>query len=198
MGEGLEHLRGRLDRGAVVELAAAERFPEGSTGDVLVGDVDVSLVPPEGVGALAGRVPQLGGGLGLAFGAWRGLALARDDLERHVEPVTLVTSKPDGARAAAAERPEGAVPAEHELALLRGCGGVRHGGFSLAQAAASPAPAAAADSDGGFGWYRGAGWPTDRGGARAAATRTRGLCPCVRLNCPAEPFYAKTTDRWTD
>ena len=41
----------------------------------------------EAVGAQAALVPQARGRLGLALGAMRRLALARDDLERHVEPV---------------------------------------------------------------------------------------------------------------
>ena len=57
---------------------------------------------------------QMRGRRGLALGARGGLALARDDLERDVEPRLLVAGEPDRAGAAAAERAQRPVAAEHE------------------------------------------------------------------------------------
>ena len=73
-------------------------------------------------------------GLGLALGARSGLPLARDDLERDVELRLLVAGEPDRARAAAAERLERPVAAEHELGDGEGLGGLAHALRRLATA----------------------------------------------------------------
>ena len=54
-------------------------------------------------------------GLGLSLGPRRGLALARDHLERDVEPRPLVAGEPDRARSAATKRPQRAIAVEDEL-----------------------------------------------------------------------------------
>ena len=69
---------------------------------------------------------QARGGLGLALRARGGLPFARDDLERDVELRLLVAGEPDRAGAAAAERLEGPVAAEHELGEGEGLGGLGH------------------------------------------------------------------------
>ena len=88
----------------------------GLAGDVLVGDVDVAAVALERVGAQTVLVAQARSCKRLALGSRRGLALARDDLQRDVEAVALVAGEPDRARAAAAERPERPVAVDDELA----------------------------------------------------------------------------------
>ena len=113
--EPVEDLRRGLDRLAVAQLAAAHRLAQRAAADVLVGDVDVAGVGAEAVRAQAALVPEPRGRLGLAFGAVRGLALTRDDLERDVEPVPLVAREPDRAGTAAAERAQRAVAVEDEL-----------------------------------------------------------------------------------
>ena len=72
---------------------------------------------------------QLRRGLRLALGPHRRLALARDDLQRDVEPRLLVARKPDRARAAAAQRAQRAIAVEDELGA-----GERRGGLSHARA----------------------------------------------------------------
>ena len=69
---------------------------------------------------------QLRRSLGLALGPHRGLALARDDLQRDVEPGPLVAGEPDRARAAAAERPQRPVAVEDELDAGERWGGLSH------------------------------------------------------------------------
>ena len=103
-----------------------KRLAEGPARHVLVGDVDVLRVAAEPVGALAGRMAQARGGLGLPLGSGRRLPLPRHDLEGHVEPVLLVAGKPDRAGTAAPQRPQRPVAAEDELALDKGWGCVRH------------------------------------------------------------------------
>ena len=83
-------------------------------------------VTAEPVGALARRVAQAGGSLGLALGPGGRLPFPGDDLERHLHAVLLVPGEPDGAGAPASERPQGAVAAEDEVALNKGLGCVRH------------------------------------------------------------------------
>ena len=80
----------------------------------------MAVVAAEVVGADAALVPQPCRRLGFARGARRALALARDDLERHVEPGALVAREPDGAGAAAAERAQRPVAIEDELSLRGG------------------------------------------------------------------------------
>ena len=61
-------------------------------------------------------MPEAGGGLGFALGAVRGLAFPRDDLERHVEPVSLIAR--EGKAADRAEREaEAASRLRHERCL---------------------------------------------------------------------------------
>jgi hypothetical protein len=85
-------------------------------------------------------MPQSRRGLRLALRAMCGLPLARDDLERHVEPVLLVAREPDGAGAAAAERPERAIAVEDELPAWKRMRGNGHDHPALAAARAIPAP----------------------------------------------------------
>ena len=118
--QGLEDLGRSLDRGRVVELAASQRFAEGATRDVLVGDVDVLRVAAETVGALARRMTEARGRLGLSLGSGRRLPLPRHDLQGHVEPVLLVAGEPDRAGTAAPQRPQRPVAAENEVALDKG------------------------------------------------------------------------------
>ncbi len=113
--ERLEHLRGDLDRAAVVELAGRERLAQRLARDVLVGDVDVARVARERVDPLAARMAQRGRGPRLALGARGGLSLARDDLQRDVEAGLLVARKPDVAHSARSERPQRPVAAEDQL-----------------------------------------------------------------------------------
>ena len=116
----LEDLGAGLDRGVVVELAAAERLAEGPPRHVLVGDVDVLGIAAEPIRALAGRVAQTGRRLGLTLGTGRRLPLPGHDLEGHVQAVLLVPRKPDRARPSAPQRPQRPVPPEDELALDKG------------------------------------------------------------------------------
>jgi hypothetical protein len=113
--EPVEDLRGRLDRLAVAQLAGAHRFAQGAPPDVLVRDVDVTRVGAEPVGPEAALVPEPGGRFSLALRAVRSLPFARDDLERHVQPVALVAREPDRAGAAAAEWAQRPIAVEDEL-----------------------------------------------------------------------------------
>jgi len=141
VGEPLEDLRARFDRLAVAQRTGAQRLPQGAPAHVLVGDVDVAGVAAEAVGAQAALVSKPRSGLGLALGPQRRLSLARDDLERDVEPRPLVAGEPDGARAAAPERPQRPVAVEDELPV-RECGQRgRHRVSALAVAARTPATA---------------------------------------------------------
>ena len=113
--ERIRDLRRDLDRGAVVDLAGAQRLPQRAPRDVLVGDVDVRRVARQRDDPLAALVSQGCGRAGLALGAVARLAFARDDLQRDVEAGSLVAREPHVAHAARAERPERAVPAEKEV-----------------------------------------------------------------------------------
>src|SRR5438105_1960330 len=125
VGQGAEDLSGGLDRRGIVDLSAPQRLAKSASRNVLVGDVHVARVPAEPIGALAGRMAQPGRRLRLPLGAGGRLALARDDLQSDVEPVALVTSKPDGAGTAASERPQRPIASEHEFALDQGWGCIR-------------------------------------------------------------------------
>ena len=105
--EAVEHLCGDLDGVAVGDAAAAEELAQRAAGDVLVGDVDVTVVAAEPVGADAALVPQARRRLHLPHRTCGALPLARDDLERDLEPRALVAGQPDGARSAATERASG-------------------------------------------------------------------------------------------
>ncbi len=85
---------------------------------------------------------QAGRRLGLALGARGGFPFARHDLERDVELRLLVAGEPDRAGAAAAERLEGPVAAEHELGEGERLGGLDHALRRLATAPDSPASSA--------------------------------------------------------
>ena len=124
--EALEDLRGELDRRGVVQLAHADQLAQGAAADVLVGDVHVPVVAAEVVGAHATLVPQAGRRLHLPCRACRALALARHDLERHLEPGALVAREPDGSGAAPAERAERPVAVEDERAVGKGEGSRGH------------------------------------------------------------------------
>ena len=104
MGERVEHLGGDLDGILVGQLAGADRLAQRASGDVLVGDVDVARVVADVVGTDAAIVAEPPRGEGLALGTSGRFALARDDLERDVEPVPLVEGEPDRARPTRAER----------------------------------------------------------------------------------------------
>ena len=116
VSEAFEHLGRGLDRVGVVHRPGAERLAQRLARHVLVGDVDVVRVSLETVGAEAAFVPETGGRERLALGPRSGFALARDDLQRDVEPRPLVAREPDRARAAAPERAQGPVAPGDELA----------------------------------------------------------------------------------
>src|SRR5262245_7678099 len=120
VGERLTDLRADLERGLVVDHAFAERLPQCAPGHVFIGDVDVTRVTRERIGALAARVAKAGGRGGLPFGPRGGLPLAGDDLERNLDAGGLVTGEPNRAVASASERLQRAIPAEDEL--VRGDG----------------------------------------------------------------------------
>jgi hypothetical protein len=130
--QALEDLRRNLDCPTVAQLAGPEAVAHRPAGYVLVRDVDVAVVAGVRVRAQASGMAQSRGGLGLPLGTRPGLALTRDDLQRDVEAVCLVAGKPYRARAAAAERLQGPVAAEHELAGRKGRDRCRHVGFGLA------------------------------------------------------------------
>ena len=136
--ERVEDLRRRLDGVAVAELAGAQRLAQRAALDVLVGDVDVAAVAAEVVGADAALVPEPRRRLHLARRPRGALALARDDLERDLEAGALVPGEPDGAGAAAAERPEGPVAVEDEVGGGKGVRGARHGHRLFAAAGDRP------------------------------------------------------------
>jgi hypothetical protein len=130
--QALEDLRRNLDCSTVAQLEGPEAVAHRPAGYVLVRNVDVAVVAGVRVRAQASAMAQSRGGLGLPLGTRPGLALTRDDLQRDVEAVCLVAGKPDRARAAAAERLQGPVAAEHELAGRKGRDGCRHVRFGLA------------------------------------------------------------------
>ncbi len=113
--ERVEHLCGGGDRVLVRERARTDRVSHGAPRHVLVRDVDVPRVVADVVGTHAAVVAQPAGGERLALRTSSRLALARDDLQRDVEPVLLVEREPDGARATGSERPHGPIAAEDEL-----------------------------------------------------------------------------------
>ena len=112
--EPVEHLRGDLDCGGVVDVIGAEHLAQGAAADVFVRDVDMAAVAAEVVRPHAALVAQTGGGLHLTGRPRRALPLARHDLQRDVEACLLVARQPDRARAAASERLERAIPVEDE------------------------------------------------------------------------------------
>ena len=112
--EPVEHLRGDLDCGGVVDVIGAEHLAQGAAADVFVRDVDMAAVAAEVVRPHAALVTQTGGGLHLTGRSRRALPLARHDLQRDVEACLLVARQPDRARAAASERLERAIPVEDE------------------------------------------------------------------------------------
>ena len=123
--ERLEHLRRRLDRRGVVELARRHRLAQGAARDVLVGDVDVVRVARERVDPLTARVPKRRCGSGLAVGALGDAALSADHLERDVEPVSLVAGEPYMTHPARSEGPQRAIAAEDQLFCRSGGAHVR-------------------------------------------------------------------------
>ena len=125
--ERVEDLRRRLDRVPVADLAAAERLAQRAALHVLVGDVDVAAVAAEVVGPDAALVAEPRSRLHLACGPRRALPLARDDLERDLEPGALVPGEPDRAGPATTERPQGPVAVEDEVGSGKGVRGARHG-----------------------------------------------------------------------
>src|SRR5262249_12306651 len=136
-----EDLNRCLDRRRIVELAAAHRLAKRAAGHVLIGDVHMLRIAPESVGPLTGGMAEPRGRLRLALGARGGLALARDDPERDVDPVLFAACGPHGARAAASQRLQGPIPSKDELALEDGWGGVRHQLSWVGQAVSESCPA---------------------------------------------------------
>src|SRR5262249_4853258 len=124
-----------FEKSGIVELAVAHRLSERPAGDVLVRDVHVLGVARERIRTQAALVPELGCGRRLTFGARAAGALAGDDLERHLPPALPVSAQPHGPRAARAERPDRAVPSEHERSGREGCCGLRHAVLDLLAAA---------------------------------------------------------------
>ncbi len=122
----VEDLGRRLDGVPVAQLAGAQRLAHRLALDVLVGDVDVAAVAAEVVRTNAALVAQPRRSLHLACRARGALALARHDLERHLETGALVAREPDGARAASPEWAQGAIPVENEVSFRKGVGGTRH------------------------------------------------------------------------
>jgi hypothetical protein len=114
VAQRVEHLRTCFHGGGVVERAAAESLAERSSGDELVGDVDVPLVSVEGERPEAARVAQPGRRLHLPLRSRPSLAFSRDDLECDVARGRLVSHEPDRTGPAAAQRPQGSVAAEDE------------------------------------------------------------------------------------
>src|SRR5207302_8225690 len=110
--ETLEHLRPGLDGVAVTQLTGPERVAKRPPGCVLVRHVDVPRVASARVGAEAALVPQPRRDLCFALGPLAGLPVTRDDLQGDVEAGSLVAGEPDGARAAAPERPQRPVAVE--------------------------------------------------------------------------------------
>ena len=125
VSEAVEHLRGRLDRLRVGELARAKCLPQGLSLYVLVRDVHVPGVAAEVVGANAPRMAQTGCSFGFAGRAGLSFPLAGDDLERDVESGPLVACQPDRAGGAATERPQWAITVEDQAELC-GVSGRRH------------------------------------------------------------------------
>ena len=118
MRERLQHLRRRLDRGGVVDLAGAKRLAKRLAGNVLVCGIDVAVVAVEREGARTAGVAKARGGVCLAFGSRPRLSLACDDLQRDVAARMLVAHEPYGARAAATEGAKRAVAPEDERARV--------------------------------------------------------------------------------
>ncbi len=104
VGQCLGDLCGDLDRGRVVELPCAHRLTQRATGDVLVGDVDVGLVPRQRDDPLAARMTERGGSSSLTFGAVPRLALAGDDLQCDVETASFIPGQPHVTHPAGAQR----------------------------------------------------------------------------------------------
>ena len=126
VGEPVAHLRARLDRRLVGQVAGAQSLAVGLSRHELVGDVDVTRVASEAVCAQAGGMPEVRRSRRLALGARGRLPLAGDDLERDVETRPLVAGEPDRAGAAAAEWAQGPVAVEDELGAGERWGGLSH------------------------------------------------------------------------
>ena len=124
--EPFENLRTGLHRSTVVQPAGTQGVAERLAGDVLVRDVRVLGVRSEISGFQAALVVEARRGLVLALGARGRLSFTRDDLERDLVALELVPGEPDGARAAAAERLDGAVATEDQFILRDSDGGGRH------------------------------------------------------------------------
>jgi hypothetical protein len=127
VGQCVEHLCRDLHGVFVREILRTHRLAYGPTRDVLVGDVHMARVVPDVVRAHAALVPEATRRLSLTLGARGSFPLARDDLQRDVEPGALVAREPDGAGAAATERSHRPIAAEDELMGGRGDGDGRHG-----------------------------------------------------------------------
>src|SRR5262245_11091226 len=98
------------------------------------------LVGLEPVRAQAVRVSQRRRRLRLPLGPRRGASLLRDHLQGELLAGGLVPDEPYGPRAAATERPQGPVAAQHEAAREDGFGGARHRCSPLATVRKTPAP----------------------------------------------------------
>jgi hypothetical protein len=124
--EALQDLRRHLDRRGVAKLTGANAVAHRPARNVFVGDVDVAVVTRVRIRAQAPRMAESCRRLGLALGSGARLPFAGDDLQRDVEAVRLVTGEPNRARAAAAERLQRPVAAEHELTGRKGRDCCRH------------------------------------------------------------------------
>src|SRR5918999_6288582 len=101
-------------------------MPQCMPRDVLVRDVNVTVIASKSVCAQAVRVAEARRGVRLPLGPRGRLALLRDDLERDVEARLLIAREPDGARSAAAERAQGTITAEYEAVFGDGLQRGRH------------------------------------------------------------------------
>ena len=115
--ERFENLSRDLDGVTVGHPPGTQQLAQRAAGHVLVGDIHMTVVTGEVVGADAALVPQSRRGLHLAHRACGPLPLAGDDLQRDFEARALVAGQPDRARAAAPEWTEGPVALEDELAV---------------------------------------------------------------------------------
>jgi hypothetical protein len=113
--EGVENLGRDLDGVDGVHGSGAYRLAERASGHVLVGDVHVTRVVADVVGAHAALVPQTARCERFAFRARGRLPLAGDDLEGDIEARPLVDGQPHRSRASAAEGANRAIAPEYEL-----------------------------------------------------------------------------------
>ena len=127
-GEPLEDLRRGLDGALVVQVAGAQSLTQRAPRDVLVRDVEMLVVCLEAVRAQAVRMVEARCGRRFPLRARARAAFLGDDLERDVAAGLLVPRQPHRPRAAASERAQGPVSAEHEAVRRHGFDGACHRG----------------------------------------------------------------------